>query len=419
VRNAAPALSEKPMTTEKRRSEQKAFDPAPLDAMLGSLIHKHPNIWVSMGDLESRVLRTTLDRVKIDRPVFIAGLARSGTTILLELFTRFEETCTHRYRDFPPVFTPYWWNWLVDHSLRQSVEPSERAHGDRIQVSPESPEAFEEPVWMAFFPALHDPYSSNLLDGQTSNPEFERFYEDHLRKLMIVRQASRYVSKGNYNISRLQYLQKRFPDARFVIPIREPAAHIASLMKQHALFCRAAGNNPKARDHLRWVGHYEFGADRVPINMGDTAVVEEIVRLWADNQETLGWALYWDHIYSTVARQLEDDPQLREATLLVRYEAFCRSPVETVASIMAHTGFEGHAPEVARFCENISLPTYYSWPYAEEDLAIIEEHTGATASRLGLSEVTSPASAGDPGARSGAHTDNPHPNSESGLVQPG
>ena len=33
----------------------------------------------------------------------------------------------------------------------------ERAHGDRLMITPSSPEAMEEPIWMHFFDNAHNP----------------------------------------------------------------------------------------------------------------------------------------------------------------------------------------------------------------------------------------------------------------------
>src|SRR4029077_17446890 len=98
------------------------------------------------------------------------------------------------------------------------IEAAQRTHRDGIFVTPESPEAMEEVLWMAFFPQIHKPEACNVLDRNTSNPSFEQFYRDHLRKLLLVRGGKRYVSKANYNVTRLEYLHRLFPDARFVIP---------------------------------------------------------------------------------------------------------------------------------------------------------------------------------------------------------
>src|SRR3546814_14155500 len=87
-------------------------------------------------------------------------------------------------------------------------------------ITPDSPEAFEEVLWMAFFPDLHDPTASSVLDERTDNAAFESFYRDHIRKLLRVRGGRRYLSKGNYSVTRLEYLLKVFPDARFILPVQ-------------------------------------------------------------------------------------------------------------------------------------------------------------------------------------------------------
>src|SRR3546814_17544543 len=76
----------------------------------------------------------------------------------------------------------------------------------------------EEMLWMAVFGRLHDPHASAVLDAATDCPGFERFFADHMRKLLWVRRRPRYLSKANYNVTRMEYLLKLFPDARFVLP---------------------------------------------------------------------------------------------------------------------------------------------------------------------------------------------------------
>ena len=52
---------------------------------LGSFIERTAGFWQKLGDLESSAHRDALDAVAIDRPLYVAGVARSGSTILLEL----------------------------------------------------------------------------------------------------------------------------------------------------------------------------------------------------------------------------------------------------------------------------------------------------------------------------------------------
>src|SRR5215471_943186 len=128
---------------------------------------KLPGFWKRCGNLESRVLTEVLDPMAIDRPIYIAGLARSGSTVLLETIAAFSGVASHRYRDFPFVFTPYWWNKYLDATPRKRLEPRPRVHADGLAVSPESPEALEEPLWMAFFPDCHKSAQSQVLDAKT------------------------------------------------------------------------------------------------------------------------------------------------------------------------------------------------------------------------------------------------------------
>jgi hypothetical protein len=53
------------------------------------------------GDLESRAHRARLDEIPLDRPIFVTGLARSGTTTVLAALTRSPSLGSHQYRDFP------------------------------------------------------------------------------------------------------------------------------------------------------------------------------------------------------------------------------------------------------------------------------------------------------------------------------
>jgi hypothetical protein len=351
---------------------------------LGGFISRHQSLWTRLGNLETTLIGDSIDETPIDRPIYVSGLARSGTTILLEMLARHADTVTHRYRDYPPVFTPYLWNRLLDFTPQRAAEPVERTHKDGIKITPDSPEALEEVVWMAFFPGLHDPQQNAALDGRSSsNPAFESFYRDHIRKLLKVRGGSRYLATGHYHAPRLDYLLTLFPDARVVVPVREPRWHIASLMKQHALFCEGGRRRPESVRHLQRVGHFEFGLDRRPLNAGDTAEVERVLACWRDGAEVEGWARYWSHIYGYVADRLEASPALRAATLVVRYEELCGAPAAGLRAVLDHCGLGAEAALLAELAGELHSPTYYQPRFSAEELAVIDRHTRASAARLG------------------------------------
>jgi len=340
-------------------------------------------MWIGLGNLESRLLAERLDDVPIVKPVYIAGLARSGTTILLELLARHPDLASHRYRDFPPVLTPWFWNWFIDRAGSGDEAAGERAHGDGIEVTAESPEAFEEVIWMAFFSKLHDPEQSSVLGADTENTEFATFYKEHIRKLLLLRGGRRYLSKANYNLTRLGFLLKLFPDAKFLLPVRDPVWHIASLMRQHERFCGEHRRDERLKRHMSRSGHFEFGLDRRPINSGDAQATRKVLDLWSAGREVEGWALYWADLYGHVAGSLERDETLRRATRVVDYEMLCEEPAHVMASVLEHCELDTTDVDLAaEAAGTIRPPRYYKPAFSDEQVDFVRATTAPIKQRL-------------------------------------
>lgn len=301
-----------------------------------------------LGALEEDFCHAQLEALRIEKPVFVAGLARSGTTMMLELLSQADGVATHRYRDFPFLFAPLAWSWLQERLAPGAAAPVERPHRDRIEITRESAEAFEEPLWQAFFPAAHDPGRCHVLGPETRHPRFEAFFAAHLRKILWLRGGTRYVSKGNYNVARIGYLARLFPDARFVVPVREPLAHVHSLARQHELFCRYAAQDARVPPYLEAAGHYEFGPQRRPINL-EAGRVGEIDAAWREGGHYRGYARQWAQVYAHVHR-LRSDPALAGRILVVRYEDACASPQSLLRELLgfcALTDCRGRAAAAA------------------------------------------------------------------------
>lgn len=350
---------------------------------LGGLVERTAGFWAWLGRLESRVLADELEPIAIDRPIYIAGLARAGSTILLELLATHPDVATHRYRDFPLVYTPVFWSRAFGHIYRPGTAPVERAHRDRLLVTPDSPEALEEVLWMRFFPGRHDPDHSQVLDAATSNPGFERFYRDHIRKILLIRQGRRYLAKGNYNVTRLAYLARLLPDARFLVPVRRPRAQVASLLRQHRLFAQQEREDPRVLRHMRRVGHFEFGLDRRAINTGDATLARSIEALWRDGEEARGLARHWAAVYGFAQRQLAADPALAERVLVVRYEDLCAQGTAMLACVAAHAALDFPPERLAALAARLSAPDYYDPAFTPEEAAAIRDETAAVARGFG------------------------------------
>lgn len=260
----------------------------------------------------------------------------------------------------------------------------ERPHRDKMMMTSESPDSIEEMLWMAFFPGCRNPASDNRLNSQDRNSEFETYYFNHLRKLLLAEKASRYAAKANYHIARLGYLTRLFPDARFVIPIRTPIGHISSLVRQHKWFSSGHMQSPKSLALMQRSGHFEFGLDRRPINLGVTERVKKIQEAWASGEEVRGWSYYWDMIYGYLADLLESDVVVRKAAILVRFEELCEAPAKVIERVLEHCDLPESKPIIDKFAPTIRLPDYYKSAFNSEDLAIIQTETARTAGRWGL-----------------------------------
>jgi hypothetical protein len=333
-------------------------------------------LWRRMASLESSAVREEIDQLGIDSPVYVTSLPRSGTTVLTEMLEQHPDLTCHHYSDFPNVWTPYWRNYLLQKTRRQAPELAERAHKDRIQVSNDSPEAVEEVLWMYFFPFVHDVKSINVLDGKTRNSEFDVFYRENILKLLTVRHSNRYLAKGNYNVSRIRYILSLFPDAKFLIPVRDPVHHVASLAKQQALFTLASREDPRVPLQLAMSGHFEFGPDRTHLNFGNAQASQAISEAWDQGREVEGWARYWAVTYQHILDQLEKFPEVRDACLLFRYEDFCAHSAAVIDTIIDHCQLppEGFKSTRSEYVERLTLPDYYLPDFNPAELQQISLH---------------------------------------------
>ena len=340
-------------------------------------------IWLSK--LETRRLERRVERSEIDRPIYITGIARGGTTITLEMLSKHPDVGTHRYFLIPNPYIPHWWERFVDKLPLDSSAPIERLHKDGIMVTKDSPEALEEPLWETFFKGLHDESRSNVLGADTSNPKFERFYRDHIWKLLVNQERSRYVAKCNYSVTRMEYLSRLFPDAVFIMVIRNPINHLASYAKQNTLFEGIQSESRRTIKLTQMMGHYEFGPRRLCINVGDDEVIPRVREMWAEGQMMKGFATYWASVYDFVADSLDSNPDLRRRTFVMRYEDLCGSSSETLDRLIEHTGLsaEAFAPVKEEYVNKLKPPTYYRSKFSDRELQDIVAAVADTAGRFG------------------------------------
>ena len=198
-----------------------------------------------------------------DRPVWICGLARAGTTILTELLYDTGLFASLTYRDMPFPLAPRAWRSLSRWSGQRAPERQERAHGDGILVGVDSPEALEEVFWR-----LHDPsvyQDTHALAAYSPAPDSLKALREYLSCILWSRESGeaselRYLSKNNNHLLRLPALIEAFPEGRFIIPLRDPLSHAESLRRQHLRWIERHERDPFSKRYMDWLAHHEFGS---------------------------------------------------------------------------------------------------------------------------------------------------------------
>ncbi|QGY39213.1 hypothetical protein GM415_03435 [Pseudodesulfovibrio cashew] len=281
---------------------------------------------LSLADMEDSMFKDELAKAENKSPVFITGLPRGGTTLVLDMCFSLKEFAAHRYRDMPFLLVPMLWD-KFSHKFQKGDEKRERAHGDGMMVSVDSPEALEEMVWKPFWKKQ---YGKDRIFpwGTKSDSAFDEFFDKHMQKIIALRQKAtgahcRYVSKNNLNISRVDYLTKTFPEAKVIIPYMHPLVQAQSLLKQHRNFLGIHKDDPFASTYMEGVGHYDFGDNIRPIDFNG----------WFDNRQfkdfnTMNfWIEYWTVAYGQLLSKAGGNVYLHS------HEALCQDTENVLAKL--------------------------------------------------------------------------------------
>jgi hypothetical protein len=339
-----------------------------------------------LDKLETTKLKDRLSKIPIKKPIFIMGLARAGTTIMLEMLSKHPYVATHQYKHLIMPYLPHTIDLLIKGMYIQA-KPAERVHQDGIIIDHDSPEVVEEIFWQKFFKQAHNELISNILTEKVQNSQFELFYKTHIRKLLLSQNSSRYLTKNNYNITRMEYLLKLFPDAKFIIMIRNPVKQIASLIKQMKLFMKFGNQQPLFEDWLGMIGHHEFGIDSKCINVQNTEMVNKIRKLWnSKNSYVRGWAYYWNSIYAYIENLLKNNQQIKNTSYIVKYDDLCCNSAILINELLNF--LELPSEEFGKikqyYTNHLKKPTYYHPDFSKSELSSIMNITGETAKRFGI-----------------------------------
>ena len=227
--------------------------------------------------------------------VFITGLARSGTTILLNALYKSNIFASLSYADMPFVLAP---NLLSKISFnKKNLELKERAHGDGIKVSTESPESFEEVFWKTFSDEEYE--------------ELEDKFRIYVSNILYKYKKGRYLSKNNQNIKRVELINSIFSNSKILVPFREPMQHAYSLLTQHKKFIAEAKNDNFISKYMKYIGHTEFGPNYIPIHNQNLSFHNDL--------EINHWIEQWYLTYSNIFQSLKN----KKNNYFISYAKLC------------------------------------------------------------------------------------------------
>ncbi len=297
-----------------------------LDRIIHKLAFGSLSIQFTAADIEKYVFSKTYTDINITKPIFITSLPRAGTTLILEALQKLPTLATHTYRDMPFLMAPILWN-RVSATFQKQSKLRERAHGDGMQIGFDSPEAFEEILWRAFWPEKYTKNQINLWGTSDSNVDATKFIADHMKKIIFLRcnnrkKDARYISKNNGNIARLNLIKHMFPDAKILIPVRDPFEHAVSLHRQHLNFNNTHKSDAFVRRYMEDIGHYEFGEIHKPIGFPE---LTKWTSYW-DPTSINYWVAYWIAAYNYVLEH-------RNIVLIISYEQTCLNPRSKLSEI--------------------------------------------------------------------------------------
>ena len=271
----------------------------------------------------------------IDQPLYVMGLARSGTTVVLEILEKTGAFHSTTYRDMPFVLCPNFWQGLIRRS-RLNPRLATRAHGDGIVIGLDSPESFEEVFWRTTSEIRPGPDLAYLSPNEETLDDFAAYRQlsvlSGLSSNLKESQGShkmRYLSKNNNNVMRLNALSSQ-PSAQLVLVIRDPLATAWSLYRQHQRFIQLQTDHAFVMAYMRWLAHHEFGLSHKPLMIG-TQYLEGM----KPNQPNY-WLAYWLGLYENLWNSFNSMPaDHRSRILWVSHERMCQAPKEELERLFS------------------------------------------------------------------------------------
>jgi hypothetical protein len=281
--------------------------------------------------VEDAVVDRALD-VPIDRPVFVLGNFRSGTTFLEQVLARHPAlgyfTLASSVLPRSPRFCD-----VLRRAVPGFADAMTFPHHPNMVVDATAP--FEaESIWRA---CRNNPWSehpSNVLDAGYSDPPFERILRRTIQKNLKHLGRARFINKNPPNTVRLGYLARVFPDARFVYIVRHPQRMLRSQLDMERTYRRLFPPED-GRDYGEFHSNLWVHRAKVFARTGRNA---EIAAAYT-RDPALGIAMS----LVDVDRELQgmrERGRLGDRVMTIRYEDLVERFAEEIGKVLAFAGLD-------------------------------------------------------------------------------
>ena len=237
-----------------------------LDQLLHRMLLNHPHVHMRLMRREIQGWRRG-GGTPLPAFLWVTGLARAGTTSVLERLVATGAFHSLNYANMPLVLAPGLWKRFHNPG---TGELQERSHGDGILVGLDSAEALEE----VFFQAMtgRSYVTDTALEAHDVSPDLHGTYLDYqgIALASSARPDAMYVAKNNNALLRYPAMRRLNRDFHAVVLFRDPLTHAESLRAMHRKYVAMQADDPFVKEYMDWLAHHEFGLGHKPFRFAST-----------------------------------------------------------------------------------------------------------------------------------------------------